>query len=263
MLVRQATPEVERRIARRATLGIVRSAALSSRKLEQQVYGTAEPKQNGGVEARQVHGAAAPGQHGKHGNGAAAPEQKGKRAEGAAGPTQSEGGSARQVDGAAEPKQHSKQADEQGPSDEQGPPPTVVPPVERRRKRKRPGKAKRLLQKQECEFNEPAISLDATLTLRGEQDEILQRPKQDEILQRLKQESQAEALRSEVRACEVKVAKLHPMIRNMSELLATVTADLATQNEQLQLLQNSNAELISRSEAASEWRAQSTRQMSM
>ena len=60
MLVRQATPEVERRIARRATLGIVRSAALSSRKLEQQVYGTAEPKQNGGVEARQVHGAAAP-----------------------------------------------------------------------------------------------------------------------------------------------------------------------------------------------------------
>ena len=49
----------------------------------------------------------------------------------------------------------------------------------------------------------------------------------------------------------------------MSEQLATVTADLATQNEQLQMLQNSNAELIAGAVAASEWRAKTTHQMVM
>ena len=70
------------------------------------MYGTAEPKQNGGVEARQVHGAAAPGQHGKQADGAAASEQNGKRVDGAAGPKQNGGVEARQVHGAAAPGQH-------------------------------------------------------------------------------------------------------------------------------------------------------------
>ena len=137
--VRQATPEVERRIARRAALGIVRSAALSSREgeLEQQVYGATAPalrRKNGGVAERQVYGAAVPGQHAKQADGAAGPKQNGGVAE-------------RQTYGAAalvylDDEVKTMVTEVQQPSagtDQQGPPPTAVPAVERSRKRKRPG----------------------------------------------------------------------------------------------------------------------------